>query len=460
MIELNTISHVHLIGVNGIGVSAIANFLVRRGIIVSGSDISLKGAGHLPEGTYWEGSQDDRITSSIDLIVYSPAVPFDDKERVKGRSLNIPELSYPEMLGVVAAGHTRTIAISGTHGKSTTTSLVGEFFEEGKFDPTVIVGGIVPKWHSNLRYGTKELFVVEACEYRAHMLHIPAQTILITNLELDHPDYYRDIAHVQDTFRDYISKQTSQDNLVVNGDDIHLSAILDHAVGRVIRYGMTGAELDLRGTVVAHDEDTQTIRMIWRGETLGEVTTRLPGTYNVMNILAGSAVFLAHGGTIDAIRNVLRDFEGVGRRFELVGYSGGSAVVSDYAHHPTALKAVTDAAKERYHEKELIVVFRPHHQERTKRLYREFMNVFSHIEHLVLLEIYDVAGRESTGNISTQQMVDELRAQGHTDAIYASTFDDARVILERKRLSEQQVVLVVGAGDADEFARSLITKAA
>jgi UDP-N-acetylmuramate--alanine ligase len=288
------------------------------------------------------------------------------------------------------------------------------------------------------------------------MLELSPQTIILTNLELDHPDFYRDIEHTQEVFRAYIEKLGIDGTLIVNGDDIHISAILHDLTVPIIRFGMTGASLDLRGTIDKTDEHGQYISLIWKGELIDQIFTALPGTYNTMNILAAVATLLAYGGSTQTVRSVLKKFSGVGRRFEVLGEYHGATVISDYAHHPTALRAVVHATIDRYPGRRVIVIFRPHHQERTKRLYDDFMNVFRDVPHLILLEIYDVAGRESADAISSSTMVEEIkRISPNQDIVFQPSIAAAQAHAD-KIISTGDVLLVVGAGDAEQLARSLI----
>jgi UDP-N-acetylmuramate--alanine ligase len=450
-------SHVFHIGIGGIGVSAIAHYLHEHGVKISGSDIHTFSRELLPPGgIYWEGHDASHITQDIDAIIYSPAVSEKNPERVRAKELGIPEYSYPEALGMISKQFT-TIAVSGTHGKSTTTALLGELFEAASFDPTVIVGAVVPEWKRNYRNGKSDIFIVEACEYRSHMLNISPKTIVLTNLELDHPDYFRDIEHVQEEFSTYIERLSPDDLLIANGDDIHISVIFYRIKADVVRFGMSGAYLDLRATIKQSDQHGQEIALIWRGEALGSFHTLLPGKYNVMNILAACATLLAYRGNIQTIEDVLGRFLGVGRRFETLGKNGtGSTVILDYAHHPTALHAVVEATTDRYPGKTILTIFRPHHQERTKKLFKEFVAVGKHIRHLILLEIYDVPGRDSEDRISSNDLIKSMKQENpNADVQYAADFSAVKKILETYSPSPD-ILLVVGAGDTDALAHELM----
>lgn len=458
MFNRQHIKKAHFIGIGGIGVSAIARLLASRGTAISGSDIALPPRATLPPGDFTEGHKKEHVPPDADFVVYSAAAPETNPERVAAQELGIPAHSYPEALAEITKPY-HTIAVSGTHGKSTTTALAGLFFEAGGLDPSVIVGAEVPGWKErNLRIGKGDTFIVEACEYRRHMLLLQPQAILLTNLELDHPDYYRDIDDVIDAFRAYVAKLSGNGLLVYNNDDALLRKIADESDAIKVSYGI-GEGPDLFARSIHTTEMGQTFELVWKGMPLGEFFTPLYGLYNIYNILGAAAVYLTYGGDIAFARDALLRFKGVGRRFEILGNTGNAVVVSDYAHHPTALTAVTRAAKDAFPGKEILVVFRPHHRERTIKLFDQFVASLASIDHALLVEIYDVAGREEDAAISSRDLITTLlSAHPRADIAYASGLDEAEAIV-RKKSSEFDVILVVGAGDADQLARKLVATA-
>lgn len=448
------IKKVYFIGVGGIGVSALIRLFAERGIVVMGSDIMLPEPGTLPDGQYFEGVDGAHVQSDASLLIYSPAVSHENAERVRARALHIPELSYPEALALVTKDYP-TIAISGTHGKSTTTAITGKLFQAGGFDASVIVGAEVTGWDHNYHHGKGDMFIVEACEYRRSMMELQPQAIILTNLELDHPDYYRDLADVKSAFRDYIEKLSGEDMLVINNDDANIRDITKNFDAIIVRFGV-GDGADLVARNIKQDEYEQSFDLLWKGTPLGNFTTPLPGLYNIYNILAATATYLAYGGTPDVIQEVLTNFHGVGRRFEVMGKLGNTTIISDYAHHPTALKAVVSAALARYHGKKVLTVFRPHHRERTIKLIDEFVQTLLGIPHCILIEIYDVAGREERISISSQDVIKKILTHNPTlDIVYAADLNEAEKIT-RQKATAFDVVLIIGAGDADQLARRLV----
>jgi UDP-N-acetylmuramate--alanine ligase len=446
----------HFVGVGGIGVSAILRLFASTGIAVSGSDMHLPPLEHLPKGEYYTGHAEAQLPPDADVLIYSPAAGETNLERVAAHRLGVPEMSYPQALALVTKNFT-TIAISGTHGKSTTTAFAGKLFEEGGLEPSVIVGAEVPGWEEyNLRRGGSDFFIVEACEYRRNMLNLDPQAIVLTNIELDHPDYYRDLADVKHAFVEYVAKLSGEDLLIVNNDDANIRDVIRDFDGVIVRYGI-GEGLDLFAHNIKSMEKGQSFELVWHGTPLGVFTTKLPGLYNIYNILAGAAVYLAYGGGHDALQRTLDDFIGVGRRFEVVGTFAGATVVSDYAHHPTALSAVVEAARGRFPDKRIRVVFRPHHRERTIKLFDRFVSVASTIPHLLLLEIYDVPGREEGVTVSSQDIIRDVRARvTESDIEFAPDLAAAEAQL-RSEQGQYDVLLIIGAGDADTLARRLVT---
>ena len=444
----------YFIGVGGIGVSAIVRFFAGKGIRVSGSDIVLPPSATLPFGQYFEGHSQEHVPSDASVVIYSPAVPQDHVERIRARELGIPELSYPEALAMVTREH-NTIAISGTHGKSTTTALAGKLFQEGGFGASVIVGAEVEGWDHNYLAGSGDIFIVEACEYRRHMMQLDPQTIVLTNLELDHPDYYHDLADIKRAFREYIGKLSGENLLIINNDDANIRDIISGFDGMVVRYGI-GEGGDLYAKNIGQSITEQTFELVWHGSTIGTFTTTLPGLYNIYNILAACAVYLAYGGRSEKIQEVLSHFNGVGRRFEVLGTLENATIISDYAHHPTALRAVVEAAHARYAGKNILTIFRPHHRERTIKLMDDFIAVALSVPHLVLIEIYDVAGREEALAVSSEDIEKAVLSKNpRADIVFAKDMRAAEEIARRK-VSDFDVILVIGAGDADQLARLLV----
>ena len=448
---LENVQKIHLIGAGGIGVSAVGKLFLHSGKQVSGSDVAhneqidaLRKLG----AKITLGQSVDNVTSDLDLIIYSPAVPMDNVERVAGRDLELIEMSYPEFLGELAKDY-KTIAVSGTHGKSTTTAMIGLILEAAGLDPTVIVGSKVKSWpDGNLRLGSsspllpeeglgvvegvegiRPLLVLEACEHMAGMLHIHPDIALITNIEMDHPDFYRDLDHVKETVEHWVQEAPLA---FLNGDDPHCQSLPSFS-----RRG--------KGVVVYSSLDPQ----------LDGLHLMIPGAFNLMNAHAAAAVAKHLGVSDEVIVDTLNKFPGLWRRFERIGTYHGADVFSDYAHHPTAIKKTLEGARQMFPGRRIVLCFQPHQHARTKELFDQFVPSFDFADKIILAEIYLVAGRlEEQGEISSRDLVAAVQKRGK-DVHYAADLIDAQMQL-KDTIQSGDIVLVMGAGDIDDVARKFI----
>ncbi|MCH7759615.1 UDP-N-acetylmuramate--L-alanine ligase, partial [Patescibacteria group bacterium] len=380
MFDLAKIKKVHFIGLGGIGVSALARLMVIQGKVVSGSDISiteivvaLKKLGV----RVFKNHRLENLASDVDLVVYSPAVPENNPERIQAQTLNIFQLSYPQFLGELSRKN-KTIAVSGTNGKSTTTAILGLILEKSGLDPTVIVGSKVSLWNSNLRAGLSNLLVLEACEHQANMLKIDPQLVVITNLEKDHLDYYQDLKHIINTFQEYVNKLSASGVLFINMDDQNLKKLKTKA--KIVTYGIK-FQAEVMAKKIRPRAGGQEFDLVDKRGDLDQsikILLKIPGQFNVANVLAAAAVALHLGVNLKTIKQTVEKFAGIWRRFEKVGSINNQAIViSDYAHHPTAVQGTIQAAREFYPGQKIMAVFQPHHHNRTKKLFNEFVQSFS-----------------------------------------------------------------------------------
>ena len=284
---------------------------------------------------------------NLDLVVYSSAVPDDDEERVRARHLGVREVSYNAFLGELAREYKRVVAVTGTHGKSTTTAMLGHVLIEGGANPTVVVGSKVPTFKAgNLHLGARELFVAEACEYQAHMLELKPDIIVLTNVEFDHPDYYRDVNHVRETMKMFVERLPKDGVLIWNTNDEHSRLLIESLDFAPTLVGV-GDDGDLSATV-EHAAGRQTMHVHWQGAHIGDVVLRLPGEHNVMNALMASAAASVLGMKGEAIKEAIESFPGLWRRFEHLGMFQGADMYADYAHHPTALERLLEGTRTFY----------------------------------------------------------------------------------------------------------------
>lgn len=449
--SLTQAQHIYFSGIGGIGMSALAQLFAAEGKKISGSDIvrsdmterlELQG---IPVALTQDGSG---IREGIDLCIFTSAVPATHPERQACERLGIPTLSYFEAVGEYAKEFENVIAISGTHGKSTTTALIGLVLVEAGLDPTVIVGTVVSEFHSNARKGSKKYLVVEACEYKEHMMNIHPNMIVLTNIEADHLDYYRDLEHITQTFQKYIDGLPRTGILFKNVDDTESVELSTDA--RTVTYGAT-RQCEFRASSMTVQDKTQSF--VVGGHTY---TLNIPGKFNVYNATAAIAVARTLGVEESHIEKVFAAFRGVWRRFEVVGSYNNATVISDYAHHPTAVHSTIKAARQFYPGKRIVVVFQPHQRDRTIKLFEGFTQSFSEADLVIIQEIYDVAGREAGEQISSRDLVKAIEKVGKY-AFYTRDVAHTRQQID-ELVENNDVVLIMGAGDIDHLARALCQK--
>ena len=449
---------VHLVGIGGSGVSALARLFALKGVRVTGSDpggVREQGALERLGVTIVPAHEPGAVPENIDALIYSAAVPEHDPERTVARERGTPEYTYPEALGALMKGR-YGVAVSGTNGKTTTTALLGLMVAEGGLDPTVVVGGTVPAWQGNFLFGQGDIFVAEGCEYRRHMLKLSPRMIVLTNIAADHLDYYRDINDIKDAFREYVKKLSADDVFVYNADDVNIADIgLDSISARKISFSLADSGALVCAANVSLRDGQQHFTLRYRGAVLGDLSARLPGDFNRANILAAAAAALELGVSFEAIQRAAAQFAGVRRRFEYVGEYHGAPVISDYAHHPDAVRGTVEATRELYPGKKVVAIFQPHQMDRTIKLFPGFVEALTYADTVILPEIYQVAGREEGNKVSSQDLVRAVNELKNGSAHYAEHLRDAQTIIERLNL-ENSAVLVMGAGDVDDLARMVV----
>lgn len=465
-IDLEKIKKVYFIGIGGIGVSAIAKMMLKLGKKVIGSDVNiseitqaLKSRGVL----IYQNHQKENLSKNTDLVIYSPAVPENNPERIQAKKFNIPQLSYPEFLGELSKKK-YTIAISGTNGKSTTTSILGLILEKAKFDPLVIVGSKInqPTWEENLRMSKSNYFVVEGCEWQANMLNLNPQIIVLTNIEEDHLDYYRDINHIIETFQKYVEKLPSNGILIANSDDKNIQLLLKKinpaplffqkkaALDKIITFGQN-KEANFQIKLMSQKKRGINKFILQSNKIKKEITLQIPGLFNIYNATAASVAAIELGAPFNVIKNVLVNFKGIWRRFEKVGEKNGAIIISDYAHTPTAIQGTIQAAKDFYPIRRIVVAFQSHHRDRTKKLFNEFVGSFDQVDFLILPEIFDVEGREDkkNKNISSKDLIKEIKKRSafkNRQILYAKDLKETKKII-LKNLESNDLILLLGAGN-------------
>lgn len=459
--DLSGIKKIYCIGIGGIGVSAVARWGHHQGIAVSGSDVTKT---DLTEKLKREGIEvfydhdAAHVPDDADFVVYTPAADEKHVERVAAAKKKIMQVSYPEFLGWLSENKF-TIAVTGTHGKSTTTAMLGLMLQEAGFDPTIFVGTIVPGLeHGNVRVGHSNFLVVEACEHQGNMRQISSNIAIVTGIEPDHLDFYKNFEHALSVYQEFVDNISLDGLLVKNYEDDGCAQL--EFKGRTMSYGKsTDADVYYSGYKYEDGLSTYHVHSTVEGEGhTVESKLGVPGEFNVENGLAAGIAAYQAGVPGPVINHVSENFSGIWRRFEKVGEYNGALIYSDYGHHPTAIEETMKMVRQLYPKKRVVFVFQPHQHNRTKELYVDFVEVLSvvPVDVLVLNEIYDVAGRkeDKDSDVSSVHMLDEVRKTQRFETHYTATLDETQEWLE-ENVEPDDVVVIMGAGDIDLVARNL-----
>lgn len=454
-IDFNHPCHVHFIGIGGISMSGLAEILMKEGFTVSGSDNKESSlTDHLTDkgAVIFYGQKASNIIDGINVVVYTAAIHEDNEEFMEAKRQGLPMLSRAELLGQLMTNYDTPIAVSGTHGKTTTTSMLSHNFLAGDMDPTISVGGILKAIHGNIRVGSSGLFVTEACEYTNSFLHFFPKISVILNIDADHLDFFKDLDDIRHSFRLFAELLPEDGTLVINGDIENLSYITDGLACRVVTFGRE-ASLDYSASDIQYDEQgNASFDLIRHGIPSGHVTLSVGGEHNVYNALSAIAVADLLGVSAETIQEGLLSFHGTDRRFEYKGEFNGITVIDDYAHHPTEIEATLKSAAH-YPHRELWCIFQPHTYTRTKALFDEFAQALSHTDHLILADIY--AARETdTLGISSEQLARAAASYG-CDAIYLPSFDEIEKYV-RDHCQSGDLLITMGAGDVVNIGEDLL----
>ncbi|MBU3874296.1 UDP-N-acetylmuramate--L-alanine ligase [Faecalicatena sp. AGMB00832] len=447
--------HIHFIGIGGISMSGLAEILMKEGFTVSGSDSRRSPLTEQLESRgaqIFYGQKAENIIEGIDCVVYTAAISRDNAELIEAVAQKIPMLTRAELLGQLMKNYKNAIAVSGTHGKTTTTSMISHVLLEGDMDPTISVGGILKAIGGNIRVGNSDTFITEACEYTNSFLDFYPKISIILNIEEDHLDFFKDLEDIRHSFHQFASLLPTDGTLIINSDILNYQEICEGLSCNIITYG-SSKNADYSAQNVSYDEKGRvSFDLVRKGEEAEHITLSVTGDHNVSNALASIAVAELLGLDMDTIRKGLLSFSGTDRRFEYKGSLNGVTIVDDYAHHPTEITATLKAAHHYPHHK-LWCVFQPHTYTRTKAFFHEFAESLSHADHVVLADIY--AARETdTLGISSKDLADELKKLG-TDAYYFSSFEEIENFLKENCVSGD-LLITMGAGDVVNIGEDLL----
>ncbi len=454
-IDYNKPIHVHFIGIGGISMSGLAEILLDRGFSVSGSDrrespltahlASLGAKIRYPQAA-------ENITDDIDVVVYTAAIHPDNPEYAACVKANLPMLTRAQLLGQIMEHYPNSIAVAGTHGKTTTTSMISMVLLAGEKDPTISVGATLDAIKSNVHVGDSDLFVAESCEYTNSFLDFFPRYNIILNVEAEHLDFFKDLDDIRNSFTTYAGNTKSDGTLVINGEIENYKQLLAKTTAKVITFGFT-QDCDIYPTDISYDNfGCASFVPVLNGSKLEAITLRVPGRHNISNALSVIAVAMDMGLPYDQIKEGLLAFHGADRRFQLKGTYHGATVIDDYAHHPTEIAASMSAAANYPHER-LIVCFQPHTYTRTKAFLPEFAKSLSPADIVVLAPIFAAREQDIYG-VSSYDIKKGLDALG-TECHCFDTFDEIKDYL-RSTAKDGDLLITMGAGNVVTIGEDLL----
>lgn len=466
-IDFNNPIHIHFIGIGGISMSALARLLLSRGFTISGSDWNESDLTKELESLgirVFLGQHAANITPDIDLVVYTAAVHTDNEEYCRAAELQLPMMPRSVLLGQIMKQYPHSVGIAGTHGKTTTTSIISALLLAGDLDPTIAVGGVLDLIGGNLRIGASDYFVAEACEYTNTFLSLYPTDAIILNIEEDHLDFFKDLADIRSSFAKYVSLVPASGTAYVNAEIEDYAALFADASCHVESYGILDGEVSLENLSVPYTYAAANIRydnngcgsfdFIAHNKFLGRVSLGLIGRHNVSNALPSIALALNYGVSMETVQAVLPTFTGTRRRFEYKGTLEGIRIYDDYAHHPTEIRATLSSARN-CGQNRIVTVFQPHTYTRTKALLPEFAEALTLSDVVVLAKIY--AARETdTLGVSSHTLAEEISKKGKE--VYSfETFDEVENFL-LKFCHEGDLLITMGAGDIVKVGENLLRK--
>ncbi len=459
------VRHVHFVGIGGIGMSGLAEILRTMDFEVSGSDMKSNDVTRrlATLGVRVHAGHSARNVQGADVVVYSSAIDRDNPELLQARAMDIPIIPRGEMLAELMRVK-YTVAIAGSHGKTTTTSLVATVLRAAGLDPTVVVGGKVNALGSNARLGMGDLFVAEADESDGSFLRLTPTIGVITNIDAEHLDHYGSHEKVKDAFAAFANKIPFYGLCVLCVDHPHVQEILPRIERRTITYGVS-RQADFRAKSQEYLGFSTHFTAFKRGEPLGEFSVRMPGAHNVLNALAVIAVADELEVPLDVVKEAIGSFHGVQRRFTVVGQPtilrdgerGDVILVDDYGHHPAEVEVTLDAAQRGF-DRRVVVAFQPHRYTRTQALFSEFTRAFNNADVLLVTEVY-AAGEAPIPGATGERLTEAIRAHGHHAARFIPDKRDVVTELE-KIVRPGDIVIALGAGDINASVRELARRLA
>lgn len=447
--------HIHFIGIGGISMSGLAEILLNEGFTISGSDSKesaltdhLTGKG----AKIFYPQKASNIMEGIDVVVYTAAIHEDNEEFMEVKRLGIPMLSRAELLGQLMTNYKMPIAVSGTHGKTTTTSMLSHILLSADTDPTISVGGILKAIGGNIRVGNSEVFITEACEYTNSFLKFFPKISIILNVDADHLDFFKDLDDIRNSFHEFARLLPEDGTLIINGTIEKIESITKDLKCNIITFGKDSS-CDYRAENIEYDNfGNATFDVVCQDRPVRRVTLSVGGEHNVFNALSAIAAADLLDVSEDALKEGLLSFHGTDRRFQYKGEVNGITVIDDYAHHPTEIAATLTTAAH-YPHREIWCIFQPHTYTRTKALFHEFAQALTNVDHLILADIY--AARETdTLGVSSEQLAEEIKKSG-CDAIYLPDFATIESYV-KENCKTGDLLITMGAGDVVNIGEDLL----
>ena len=446
--------HIHFVGIGGIGMSGIAELLINLGYKVSGSDIHMSDiTRHLAKlgGTIYEGHNSENVNDA-DVVVTSSIIRQNNPEVAAAKRASIPVIPRAEMLAELMRLK-YSVAVSGAHGKTTTTSLVAAVLARGGCDPTVVIGGKLKSINTNAVLGQGEFIVAEADESDGSFLKYSPTIAVVTNIDKEHLDFYKDIEDIKSVFLQFLDRVPFYGLSVLCLDNEAVQDILPQVTKRYATYGLT-SQADFTARRIMFDGLKSRFEVHTRNEKLGTITLNLPGQHNIYNALASVAVGCELEIPFDTIKAALENLDGVQRRMETKGEKNGVQVIDDYGHHPTEIKSTLQAMGDCWPDKRKVVVFQPHRYSRTQALFDDFARAFYQSDLLVVLPIY-AAGEDEIAGVDARNLAEAIRDHGHKEVVFFEDLAETVSFLNRT-LGPQDILLTLGAGNVWQLGEAFL----
>ena len=446
---------IHFIGIGGISMSALAEICLNKGYDVSGSDMSkstmtdkLASQG----AKIYIGQKKENIVDGLDMVVYTAAIHPDNEELMAAKEKNILTINRAAFLGQIMREYKNSIAVAGTHGKTSTTSMLSTIFGCADLDPTILVGGNLKSIGGNVKIGNSENFITEACEYTDSFLNFNPKIAIVLNIEADHLDYFSGIEEIKASFNKFGKLLPKDGHFVINGDSANTDGILHDVKATVIKYGKENFNDVIIKNIEFDDNGFGSFDLSYFGKDLGRFQLSVPGLHNIYNATSAIIVSIVSGIDVDTVKDGIVKYTGVGRRFETKGNYKGALVVDDYAHHPTELKATLAAAK-KLKKSTLWCVFQPHTYSRTKSLLNEFGEAFYAADKVIITDIY-AAREDNPGDIHSKDLAEKLY-HNNVNVKYISKFEDIVEYL-KENMGPNDLLITAGAGPVYQVGELLL----